>query len=36
MGLALADLGAILDQPVDQGDFLDRLAEFGNKKLFRH
>ena len=35
-GLALGYLGAILDQPIDQGDLLDRLAEFGDKKLFRH
>ena len=35
-GLALTDLCTVFHQPIDQGNFLDRLAEFGDEKLFRH
>ena len=34
--LALRDFGPILDQPFDQGHFLDRLAKFRDKELFSH
>ena len=34
--LAIADLGSILDQPLNQRDFLDRLPQLGNEKFFSH
>jgi hypothetical protein len=34
--LAKVDFGPIFDHPFDQGDFLDRLSQLGDEKLFSH